>query len=285
MYSLGKPVITVSDVFDTCVGAVQNSDLADRLRAIRSVIVANELLYGTLAIDAHLEHMERRTELGEVTRTELMALYEDHLSAPRGEARSVYDAIKNAAPNKLCPLCSIGSVAHVDHHLPKSRYPDLSVLLLNLVPACHFCNDTKRARFPRTVGEQTFHPYYDAHLLHDQWIVARLDYGTPLVVTFSVAPPAAWTPADGQRVSRHFKICGLGTSFGTNANANMVSLKRRLQKLHRRGGGTTVQDYLEEERDSHDGNPNSWKHVFYQALAADIWFVSGGFGQIADQHP
>lgn len=58
--------------------------------------------------------------------------------------------------------------------------------------------------------------------------------------------------------------------------------KRRLQRLHRRGGAAEVQGYLEEERDCHDDNPNSWQHVFYQTLAANNWFVNGGFEQIAD---
>ncbi|WP_207461789.1 hypothetical protein [Azospirillum sp. SYSU D00513] len=283
MYALSKPAFAVTDVLAMCIGAISTSDdLVNRLNAVKNTIEANEPLYDTHATNSLLNLIVRRTDLGSVTKAELIALYEDHLSATRGAARAVYDAIKNAAPNKLCPLCSIGSVAHVDHHLPKSRYPDLSVLPLNLVPACHFCNDTKKARFPTTAGEQTFHPYYDAHLLTQRWITATLDYGAPLVVVFSVTAPTSWPLTDQQRVARHFTTCGLGISFGTNANANLVSLKRRLQRLHDPGGAAAVKAYLEEERDSHDDKPNSWQHVFFQALAADDWFVNGGFAQIAD---
>ena len=282
MYTLSKPLFAVTNVLATCIGAIEDSDLVSRLNAVKGSIEESEPHYEMLATEAQLDLIVQRTSLGSVTKDELKALYGDHLSATRGAARSVYDAIKNAAPNKLCPLCSIGSVAHLDHHLPKSRYPDLSVLPLNLVPACHFCNDTKKARFPKTAGEQTFHPYYDAHLLSQQWITATLDHGTPLIVVFSVSPPSTWPLTDRQRVAQHFKICGLGTSFGTNANANLVSLKRRLQRLHRHGGVAEVQAYLEEERDCHDDKPNSWQHVFYQTLAANNWFVNGGFDQIAD---
>lgn len=285
MYTLSKPAFAVTDVLAKCISAIDDINLVSRLNAVKGSIVANEPLYERLATAAQLNLVARCAGLCSVTKEELMALYGDHLSATRGTARSVYDAIKNAAPNKLCPLCSIGSVAHLDHHLPKSRYPDLSVLPLNLVPACHFCNDTKKARFPKTAGEQTFHPYYDAHLLAEQWITATLDYGTPLVIVFSVAPPTAWPLADRHRIARHFKICGLGTSFGTNANASLVSLKRRLQRLHNSGGATEVQAYLKEERDCHDDKPNSWQYVFYQALAVDAWFVNGGFAQIADPQP
>lgn len=285
MYTLSKPAFAVTDVLATCISAIADTDLANRLNAVKGMFEATEFLYDTHATESLLNLIVRRSDLGSVTKLELKALYEDHLSAASGAARAVYDAIKNAAPNKLCPLCSIGSVAHLDHHLPKSRYPDLSVLPLNLVPACHFCNDTKKARFPKTAGEQTFHPYYDARLLTQQWITATLHHGTPLVIVFSVAAPTSWPPTDKQRVDRHFRICGLRTSFGTNANASLVSLKRRLQRLHSRGGAVAVQQYLEEERDSHDNEPNSWQHVFYQVLAADAWFVNGGFTQIGDPQP
>lgn len=282
MYKLRKPGFSVADVLAACVGAISDADMADRLKSVESLIEGNEELYERLATAAQLHLMSRLNALGSVTKAELMALYEDHLSAARGPARPVYDAIKNAAPNLLCPLCSIGPVAHIDHHLPKSRYPDLSILPLNLVPACHFCNDAKKARFPATAGEQTFHPYYDAQLLTEQWITAKLDYGTPLILVFSVAAPFSWSSIDQQRVARHFTICGLGKSFGTNANAHLGPLKRRLQRLHKRGGAAAAQAHLEEERDCHDDKPNSWQHVFFQTLAADSWFVNGGFKQIAD---
>ncbi|MGU3358919.1 HNH endonuclease [Methylobacterium sp. M6A4_1b] len=281
MYKLGKPILAVSDVLASCIGALADIDLVARMNAVKGAIEANETLYETLATKSQLDLVVRLTDLGSVTKAELTALYEDHLSATRGAARPFYDAIKNAAPNKLCPLCSIGTVAHVDHHLPKSRYPDLSVLPLNLVPACHFCNDTKKARFPKTAGEQTFHPYYDAHLLTEQWITATLDYGTPLILVFSVAPPSTWSSIDQQRVARHFTVCGLGISFATNATANLGPLKLRLQRLHHRGGATAVQAHLEEERICHAEKPNSWQHVFFETLAADDWFVNGGFSQIS----
>lgn len=285
MYTLEKPSFPVNDVFDLCVGAIDDPDLVARLGAAKSTITANEQLYDTHATSAQLNLIARVPGIGLATKDELVSLYADHLSATRGAGRSVYDAIKNAAPNKLCPLCSIGSVAHIDHHLPKKRYPDLSVLPLNLVPACHFCNDTKKARFPMTAGEQTFHPYYDAHLLDEQWIAATLNYGTPLVIMFSVVAPSSWSSTNQERVARHFKICGLGTSFGTSANERLVSLKRRLLRLHHRGGAAEVQAYLEEERESYEDKPNSWQHVFFDALARDTWFVDGGFVKIADPKP
>jgi len=282
MYSLPKPGYTVSDVLSRCTGAIADVGLVARLNAIKHAIAQSEQSYDRLATGSGLHSIAQISGLGPVSNAELIELYENHLSARRGAARLIYDAIRNAAFSNLCPLCGIGTVAQIDHHLPKSRFPDLSVVPINLVPACHFCNNTKRNRFPQCAGEQTFHPYYDAHLLTEQWIRATLDRGTPLNVSFRVDPPSHWTKVDRQRAARHFAVCGLGISFGTNANAGLVSLKRRLEQLYAAGGGAEVQAYLEEERDCHDDKLNSWQHTMYAALAADSWFVSGGFCNIVD---
>lgn len=280
MYILNKPAFDIANVLNTCVDAIEDADLRTRLTAVRAAIEGCGPAYETGAASAALQLVPRVTSLGQVTKDELRALYSDHLSAAKGAARDVYDAIKNAAPNKLCPLCSIGSVAHLDHHLPQSKYPDHAVLPLNLVPACHFCNDTKKARFPKVAGEQTFHPYYDRHLLKEQWVRARIDRGPPPVVVFSADAPATWPAVDRERVERHFKVCGLGTPFATHANSRMSTLKPRLTKLHARGGAAEVQAYLDEERETFEAKPNTWEHVFFQALANDTWFINGGFDTI-----
>lgn len=282
MYTLNKPNFSLEAVLNSCVDAIEDADLVARLNTVKSKIEANEPLYDREATNGRLDLIPRNTSVGLVTKEEMIALYSDYLSATRGSARAVYDAIRNSAPNKLCPLCSIGSVAHIDHYLPKTKYPDLSILPLNLVPSCNFCNDRKKARYPKTVGEQTFHPYYDAHLLTQRWISAKIDHSPPLIIIFSVTPPHSWSITDQQRVARHFTVCGLGTSYGTNANANLVPLKRRLKKLYEAGGASAVQAHLEEERDCHYDKPNSWQYASFQALAADDWFVNGGFNEIAD---
>lgn len=280
MYTLDKPAMPVGDILTQCIGAAADPDLESRLEAIRPAIEGGTAIYEAHVAAATLHVLPRPGSIGAVSKEELMALYSDNLSATRGAARPTYNAIKNAAPNKLCPLCSIGSVAHLDHHLPKSKYLCFSILPVNLVPACHFCNDTKKARFPATAGEQTFNPYYDGHLLQDQWVVASLDPGPPPVLVFTANAPLTWPATDRERVARHFIVCGLATTFTTNANSLLSSLKARLTPLFVRGGAAEVRAYLADERDAHAAKPNSWQFACYQALEADAWFVGGGFQTI-----
>jgi hypothetical protein len=248
-----------------------------RLTAIAANLATAGVTYQANATAASLHLISRVTSVGVVTKPELTGLYKGHLSATKGAARAVYDRIRNAAPNNRCPLCGVGNVAHCDHHLPQSHYPDLSILPINLVPACHFCNDKKRAKYPTTAGQQTFHPYFDQHLLRDAWVRATLNPGPPPALVFDTAPPPAWPAIDRDRVRRHFDACGLAITFTTNANDELPIIRDRLILQASRGGMAAVQQFLNDECVVHSNRPNSWQYATYRTLAADVWFVNGGY--------
>lgn len=260
-----------------CLPKIDDQGLRGRLNAISSPLHDAASTYDTYANAGTLHLVSRVTSVGAVSKEELIALYSEHISATRGAARSVYDQIRNSAPNKKCPLCGVGTVAVLDHHLPKTKYPNLSITPANLVPACHFCNDKKKARFPKEAEEQTLHPYYDAPLLKETWIKAVLDPGLPPALIYSVSPPVAWPAVDQKRVERHFTVCGLATTFTSNANDELPTLKGYLQMLDSRGGEPAVIAYLAEQAHSHAARPNSWQLAMYRALAAHSWFTGGGF--------
>jgi len=165
MRPLPLPSVTITDILSMCLAAIKDPGLQARLKAISPSLSATMAEYDAKAKAEVLHLMPRVPSMGAVTKDELIALYSSHVSATKGAARLVYDRIRNAAPNKKCPLCGIGTVAVLDHHLPKAEYPDLAIAPSNLVPACHFCNNTKGACFPKKAEDQTLHPYYDSRLL------------------------------------------------------------------------------------------------------------------------
>lgn len=277
MRNLPFPTDTQASVLALCLGATTDPDLHARLTAIVSDLATADATYQANAAAALLHLIPRVLIVGAVTKPELVQLYKDHLSATNGAARAVYDRIRNSAPNKRCPLCGVGVVAHCDHHLPKSRYPDLSLSPANLVPACHFCNDTKRIKYPTSAGQQTFHPYFDQHLLTAPWIYATLNPGPPPALVFDAVPPQAWPAIDQDRVRRHFVVCGLGITFTSNANDELPIIRDRLILQADSGGTPAVQQFLNSERDINMSRPNSWQYATYRTLAADAWFVNGGY--------
>ena len=73
----------------------------------------------------------------------MVRVYDGRMAAQGSPGRTIYDAIKLASPNGLCPLCGQRVVATLDHYLPKSRYAALAVNPANLIPACSDCNKAK----------------------------------------------------------------------------------------------------------------------------------------------
>ncbi|MEW6436955.1 MAG: hypothetical protein AB1508_07275 [Pseudomonadota bacterium] len=278
MRALPLPGVTSSQVLSTCLAAVTDQGFHGRLSAISAQLGLDAKNYDDQANNETLNLVPRVNSVGAVSKAELISLYSDHLV--NGVARPYYDKIKTAAPNQKCPLCGVGAVAVLDHHLPKTKYPNLSIVPENLVPACRDCNDIKKARYPKCAEEQTLHPYYDSRLITVPWLKATLASSAPPAFVYSVKPPANWPEVDQRRVQRHFTICGLAATFTSNANDELSPLKHDLLLLHTRRGASAVKAHLARRAVNYSGRPNSWQFAMYQELASNSWFVSGGFKQI-----
>src|SRR5690349_5881934 len=65
-------------------------------------------------------------------------LYKNRFLRASAPGREYYDRIKSLC--RICPFCGIGIVNTVDHYLPKTKFPILSVTPTNLIPCCRDCN-------------------------------------------------------------------------------------------------------------------------------------------------
>lgn len=272
----------VTQVFADCVAGVADPALRAKYASVAAVVQAAEANFDAQATAQALHSVGQGALVGGIiTTAEMKGLYKGQMSTSNGGGRSYYDALKNAAPNKKCPLCGVGVVSTLDHHLPQSKYPDLTVSPLNLVPACADCNKAKQAKFPAVAAEQTIHPYFD-DFTQVQWLRATLSAGPPLTVSYDTFLPATWGAVDGQRAARHFSVFKLAPLFAANANDELAVLKPMLLKLFNAAGAGSVQSYLAELMTAHSARLNSWQHALYITLANDAWFCGGGFGNIPD---
>jgi 5-methylcytosine-specific restriction endonuclease McrA len=235
--------------------------------------------YAQCAKSQTLDAIPRNKSVGAVSRDELENLYSEHMSATGGAARRFYNTLRALSPNRKCPLCGVGTVTILDHHLPKSKYPDLSVCPFNLVPACDFCNNAKKAKYPETSGQQSIHPYYD-DFTGEQWVFARLNHAGSPALEYYVQPPQHWSKVRCERAQRHFDVVKLGDTYTSNANDDMITLREPLISLANAGGPPAVQAHLSDERDRYAQRINSWQHAMYQALSQNAWFISGGYVNI-----
>ncbi|MFC8350805.1 HNH endonuclease [Streptomyces sp. NPDC057280] len=201
-------------------------------------------------------------------------VYTQRLVGENGPGRHIYNELRASAHR--CPLCGVGRVTTLDHHLPKTKYQYLAVTPTNLLPACADCNKKKASTAPGTAAEQTLHPYFD-NIDKDIWLTATVIEDIPCTLQFAVTPPTHWPPELIRRVEGHFLAFGLGELYALQASDELVGLNHHFIALAGQGP-ETLTAYLAEIADSHAAvRRNHWQTATYRALERSTWFCTGGF--------
>ncbi|MFB6777731.1 hypothetical protein ACFCX0_09940 [Streptomyces sp. NPDC056352] len=280
MRTLAIPNLPARDVFLTCISTARQANKA-RLQALEQAVVDAADKYEAAAAIAALHtlgHLEGEPA-DEADRTQLANTYEQRMVPTNSPGNRFYNLLKDV-PHRICPLCSKRLVETLDHQLPKMKYPLLAVVPTNLVPACSSCNWVKGEKIPETSAEQTLHPYYD-DVTGEQWLFARLQHAEnrPPHVDYIVQPPEGWDIVLAARVNNHFRTFRLGELYGPHAGQEMSNIRGLLARMDVTG---RFRFLAETERsialDARAGGLNHWRRVLYQTLAANSWYVEGGFG-------
>ncbi len=252
-----------------------------RLTSVAPDIEAAAAVYEQRGTAGMLFSIETANDVGgQVSADEMRRLYKNTLSRNKSRVRYIYDAIKAAASGGLCPLCGQREASTLDHYLPQSRHPALTVSPINLVPACSDCNKAKLDSQPASAEEQTLHPYFDA-VDNETWLHARVLQSDPVVVTFDVGAPKDLPNLMHARISRHFATFRLATLYTTHASVELVNIRFSLQQVAARGGTQGLRDHLEEQAISRRQRYiNSWQTALYEALYLSSWFCSEGYRHI-----
>lgn len=165
----------------------------------------------------------------------------------------------------ICPSCGSPAVTEtLDHYLPKGKYPHFAVTPANLTPMCDPCQrrkgeDTGDAATPRFF----IHPYFDTFSL-DQ--IVQLTINAPFTTpTFTLAPHPGLQVAETQLVSTHLRALQIARRYIRFFRNEHRRLLRNVAKL--RAKGLDVVENIEAWQEGHaDPTPNSWQHLFYDAV-------------------
>lgn len=215
---------------------------------------------------------------GAVTKGELSKLYSYYM-VQKQPARRIYDEIMIAA-NEKCPYCGgIGRPGTLDHYLPKSKYPQFSVLPSNLLPCCRDCNSgSKQTSIATCPEEQVIHPYYDYdHFFTQQWIKARVHQDDPCFLEYFVDPPSSWSDIDKARVATHFNDFDLAVRYSIQAGEELSTLVDQRKSHMKNYTASQFSEYLGSIGNSNGLFSNHWKKIMYLTLADDAWFCNKSF--------
>lgn len=285
MRAMTVPNYTPSQVFQECTNSIADISLRSRLEAVSQNIdyAANDYrvkaptsqLYTILPNNCNNNDIV----IGAVTKKELKDVYSAHM-VPKGKpARKVYDYVLASAPRGRCPFCGFGHASTLDHYLPKSKYPQFSVLPLNLVPCCKDCNSGKHADSAITEAQQSLHPYFDhAQYVNEQWLFAAVNQTSPVTIHFYAQAPDHWADISKARVQSHFEEFKLGARYAIEASNQLACLRDTLTSYREINGVAAVKQHLTIEANTHfRQHKNSWQTAMFQSLANSDWYCDGGF--------
>lgn len=145
-------------------------------------------------------------------------------TAPLSSLLKQVGAIVPANQSILCQYCLIGELDTIDHYVPKSIFPEFSVLPRNLVPSCPKCNRLKKDIWLQNGERAIFNLYYD-NIPNDNYLHATVTFPyakTRANVSFKLMRPAGWPDAMFNKVLRHFACLKLIERYDV-AGAEYVS--------------------------------------------------------------
>lgn len=202
----------------------------------------------------------------------MASLYDDQFMKGLG-TETIRDSIRNVALNSLCPYCGEGSVAQLDHYLPKSTFAGTAVHPANLVPSCIDCNYKKGSHEPDNQLPAVLHPYFD-DALNIKWLKASLieDELSSPVINFFVRLEENDAQLE-KRLNAHMQVFSLAERFSIKAaqllndfegmlNSETMTLEMTKQHLARMRGGYYA------------NRINSWQAAAYDAMLASDWYLT-----------
>lgn len=277
MWAGSPPTLTADESAKACARGIGNANLRQRVEDACPEFLANSSKLQTAAAGDRLH--EARTgdySVSDLSPAELLWLYTGQLSRIRKPGREVYDKIMGAAPFDRCLYCVQSAATTLDHFVPKSRIPGLSIDPWNLVPACFECNHHLLQDFSGHPTEQLLHPYFIPVI--GRWLTASIDHIHPLVVRFAAAPNASLAPELRARIQNQFARLKLGQRYSVLCGRDITGLSRRLpQRFDAAKPGELSAHLSESAQLAFATDPNDRLGVMYEALSADEWYCAGGY--------
>jgi len=102
-----------------------------------------------------------------------------------------------------CPMCGSMGTGTLDHLLPKAKYPQFSILSINLVPACHTCNNKRGEALTGRGGERVLHPYFD-NCLKGRVVISKIE-SLGLLPRVAITPNVRSTHPEYEAINFHIE--------------------------------------------------------------------------------
>lgn len=265
MKKLSKPLPDTKpeDIFEECVSGYRDKQKVTALLRCKDIICRDAELYDQV-IPREFEKFEQSYLPSNVTSNEIIDVYTAKFANEKGPGRKYYNAIRELAERNICPICGIRMVKTLDHYLPKSKFPTLSVTPSNLIPSCRDCNMDKRDAGTHNSQSLPVHLYFD-DIPNEPWL--HVTVGENLEILYYVSCPETWDIGIRRRLENHLIIYDLQELYSSQATSEIAN------SIHmwRNKDVEILKLSIKEECESAEKiDINSWKSALYRGLVANF---------------
>ena len=183
----------------------------------------------------------------------------------------ILDFIRNKHKLNYCPCCgSPGKPTTLDHYLPQSLFPELSIVIENLTPMCTKCNELKDNNIKDCNDNRLFiHPYYDPIDQVQLELEITTPYGSPS--SFIAVVPTAVPEPFRSVIIRHLGEIKLLDRFEEFCIEEYTDLLSTLAEEKADDGRDSVQEMiLTFYKKAKKRSTNKWVAIFYRGILANI---------------
>ncbi|SGZ03442.1 HNH endonuclease [Moritella viscosa] len=197
----------------------------------------------------------------------LIGLYQPDMDK---DLHSILEIMRDKHRLPFCPCCGeSGKPGTLDHYLPKSIYPELSVVVENLTPMCTDCQELKGNDVKDEDGNKIYiHPYYDPIEL----VLIELDIWPPYEnpSAFIASVPNNIPEPLRSLVRRHIHEIDLVVRFEEFCSIEYSDLLSTLAEEQddegREAVSKTIRRFLNKAKKQ---SPNRWEAIFYRGILSN----------------
>lgn len=263
MKNLSIPLknILAEKIFEECVSGYRDKGKVDNLLQCKEIICRDSNLYDEL-VPKELEKFEKSLLPANITKEKIINVYNEKFV--KGPGRKYYNEIKKQAVRNICPICGIRQVKTLDHYLPKSQFPTLSVTPNNLIPACLECNVDKKDDVSLDSKNVPVHLYFD-NIPDDKFLhVTVMDN---LEILYYISCPNVEDEGLKARLEKHLDFYKLHELYSSHAASEIADKLHMWKTALEEFGEDILRLSIDSECRSAEMNDiNSWKSALYRGL-------------------
>lgn len=269
MKKLKKPLQNTKpeDIFEECVSNYRDKKRVTSLLKCKSLVRCDAVLYDEVVPDK-LDRFVPSPLPSDVSDDDMVDVYTYKFAAAKSPGRKYYNEIRDKIALGICPICGIRTIKTLDHYLPKSKFPTLSVTPSNLIPSCRDCNMDKLDASSSDPQNTPVHLYFD-DIPNEPWL--HVTVGNNLEILYYVSCPETWDMGIRSRLEKHLDIYKLHKLYSSQASSDIGNSLYMWKKTLCQSGEETLRLSLMDVCESAEYNDmNSWKSALYRGLVANF---------------